>query len=282
MLHSPIVPKRLANNAYLLYYFNNNFSCIIPHQLTRLTAYADRSGNMVTQVDQLIRIRGVRDGLLITLAPRPFAELRQQLADQLVPKRDFFQGSQVTLDVGELPLRREQLADLQELFTTNGLVLFTVLAESEITRHAAQELNLATRVAGSQTDLDGRPLSPSSSPAPEKNQTPVAGLLLKETLRSGRSVYHEGHVVVIGDVNPGAEIIAGGDVVVWGRVRGLVHAGALGDETAVICALALTPTQLRIADQIAIPPTTAPDKLVPEKAYIRHGQIIAEPWQHKS
>lgn len=238
---------------------------------------------MVTHVDQIIRIRGVRDGLLITLTPRPFAELRQQLTDELAPKRAFFQGSQVTLDVGELPLRREQLADLQNLFTTYGLVLFTVLAESELTRHAAQELNLATRVAGSQTDLDGRPitLSPTSL-APEKHEPPAAGLLLKETLRSGRSIYHEGHVVVIGDVNPGAEIIAGGDVVVWGRVRGLVHAGALGDETAVICALALTPTQLRIADQIAIPPAAAPDKLAPEKAFIRHGQIIAEPWQHKS
>ncbi len=238
---------------------------------------------MVTHVDQSIRIRGVRDGLLITLAPRPFAELRQQLTAELSPKRDFFQGSQVTLDVGELPLRREQLADLQDLFTANGLLLFTVLAESELTRHAAQELNLATRLAGSQTDLDGRPLTTSpAAPPTDKNEPAAGGLLLKETLRSGRSVYHEGHVVVIGDVNPGAEIIAGGDVVVWGRVRGLVHAGALGDETAVICALALTPTQLRIADQIAIPPAAAPDKLTPEKACIRHGQIIAEPWQHKS
>ena len=87
--------------------------------------------------------------------------------------------------------------------------------------------------------------------------------------------------MIIGDVNPGAEIIAAGDVVVWGRVRGLIHAGALGNETAVICALALTPTQLRIADQIAIPPTTGPDKLQPEKASIRGGQIIAEPWPVK-
>jgi septum site-determining protein MinC len=107
------------------------------------------------------------------------------------------------------------------------------------------------------------------------------GLLLKETVRSGRSIYHEGHIVIIGDVNPGAEIIAGGDVIVWGRLRGLVHAGALGDETAVICALALTPTQLRIADQIAIPPEDNSGKLLPEQAVIRNGQIIAIPWQGK-
>jgi septum site-determining protein MinC len=104
------------------------------------------------------------------------------------------------------------------------------------------------------------------------------GLLLKETLRSGRSVYHEGHVVVIGDVNPGAEIIAGGDVIVWGRLRGLVHAGALGDVQAVICALDLSPTQLRIASQIAVPPDERGRKPVPEQAFIRSGQIVAESW----
>ncbi|MCB8986955.1 MAG: septum site-determining protein MinC [Ardenticatenaceae bacterium] len=237
---------------------------------------------MMAQTDQFIRIRGTRDGLLIALHPGPFTDLHAQLAAELDQKEDFFQGSQVTLDVGSLPLRREQLADLQDLFTAHKLELWTVLAESELTKEAAQALNLATRVAGSQTDLQGRPLTTSAAAADhhDKSTPPSSnGLILKETLRSGRSIYHEGHVVVIGDVNPGAEIIAAGDVVVWGRVRGLIHAGALGDDTAVICALALTPTQLRIADQIAIPPAAGPDKLLPEKASIRNGQIIAEPWQ---
>jgi septum site-determining protein MinC len=240
--------------------------------------------DMMAQTDQFIRIRGTRDGLLIALNPGPFADLQAQLTAELTEKQTFFQGSQVTLDVGNLPLRREQLAGLQELFAAHKLELWTVLAESDLTRQAAQELNLATRVAGSQTDLDGRPLSLPLAANDHTDKPPLAanGLILKETLRSGRSIYHEGHVVVIGDVNPGAEIIAAGDVLVWGRVRGLVHAGALGDETAVICALALAPTQLRIADQIAIPPTAGPDKLLPEKASIRDGQIIAEPWQHKS
>ncbi|MBK8987882.1 MAG: septum site-determining protein MinC [Chloroflexi bacterium] len=238
---------------------------------------------MMTQTDQFIRIRGGRDGLLIALNPGPFADLHAQLADELAQKHSFFQGSQVTLDVGALPLRREQLADLQALFAAHNLELWTVLAESDLTKEAAQALNLATRVAGSQTDLDGRPLTHPTLTQADKTKPPAAnGLILKETLRSGRSIYHEGHVVVIGDVNPGAEIIAAGDVVVWGRARGLVHAGALGDDTAVICALVLTPTQLRIADQIAIPPAAAPDKLLPEKASIRDGQIIAEPWPYKS
>ncbi|HUM69496.1 MAG TPA: septum site-determining protein MinC, partial [Chloroflexota bacterium] len=115
------------------------------------------------------------------------------------------------------------------------------------------------------------------APAPNQNDTQV--LLLRETLRSGRSIIHDGHVVIIGDVNAGAEIIAGGDVLVWGRLRGLVHAGAMGDDTAVICALDLNPTQLRIADQIAIAPHDNGRTPYPEQASIKDGQIIAERWK---
>ena len=148
---------------------------------------------------------------------------------------------------------------------------------------AARELGLATRLSGSQTDLNGNALPTANHVKNAGETTPdnPGGLLLKETIRSGRSIYHEGHVIIIGDVNPGAEIIAQGNVIVWGKLRGLVHAGALGDETAVICALALTPTQLRIADQIAIPPDDNAGKLAPEQAIIKNGQIIAIPWQGK-
>src|SRR5690606_23505739 len=91
-------------------------------------------------------------------------------------------------------------------------------------------------------------------PAAATHLPPTACLLLRETVRSGRAIHHEGDVVIVGDVNPGAEIIAGGSVIVWGRLRGMVHAGAYGDHTALICALELSPTQLRIADQIAVAP----------------------------
>ncbi|HRQ13184.1 MAG TPA: septum site-determining protein MinC, partial [Promineifilum sp.] len=97
---------------------------------------------------------------------------------------------------------------------------------------------------------------------------------------SGRLVWHEGHVVVLGDVNPGAQIVATGNVIVWGRLRGLVHAGASGDATAIICALDLSPTQLRIADHIAVAPNDSHAASIPEQATIREGQIVAEPWRH--
>ena len=106
-------------------------------------------------------------------------------------------------------------------------------------------------------------------------------VLIQRTLRSGHSVKHLGHITIIGDVNPGAEIIAGGNVVVWGRLRGTVHAGAQGDEDAVICALDLSPTQLRIADHINLaPPQRRRPK--PELARLIDGKVYAEPWKFKS
>lgn len=237
---------------------------------------------MINQNSQQINIKGIREGLLVTLGHADFGDMTAVLAAELGQKQAFLQGSRVVIEVGKRPFTTTQLAELQDLFTRHELELYAVLAEREETRVAARDLGLATRLPGSHTDLNGNALpvaerSNSSGTAPAG----PGGLLLKETVRSGRSIYHEGHVVIIGDVNPGAEIIAGGDVIVWGRLRGLVHAGALGDEMAVICALALAPTQLRIADQIAIPPDDNSGKLSPEQAVIRNGQIIAIPWQGK-
>ncbi|NJO83668.1 MAG: septum site-determining protein MinC, partial [Blastochloris sp.] len=96
---------------------------------------------------------------------------------------------------------------------------------------------------------------------------------------SGRTVHSTGHIVVLGDVNPGAELVAAGDVIVWGRLRGNVHAGAQGDRTAVVCALDMTPTQLRIADYITVSPADKRRKPRPETALIREGQIIVKAWE---
>jgi septum site-determining protein MinC len=90
-------------------------------------------------------------------------------------------------------------------------------------------------------------------------------------------IRHHGHVTVLGDVNAGAEIIAGGNVIVWGRLRGTVHAGALGDRAAIIGALELAPTQLRIADLIARSPEGGANAFA-EVAFVENDQINVEAW----
>jgi len=106
------------------------------------------------------------------------------------------------------------------------------------------------------------------------------GLVLRRRVRAGQAVRHSGSVVVIGDVNAGAEIVAGGDVVVWGRLRGTVHAGCLGNTSAVVCALDLSPLQLRIAELITRPEEggSGRDDSYPEVAYIRDQTIFVERW----
>lgn len=246
---------------------------------------------MVSNTSKAVDIKGTRDGLVVTLGQGSFVHLLPLLADALAARRGFLDGSHIALDVGQRELTAAQLTAVQDVFAAHGLTLWTVLAESEQTRSAARDLGLATRLAGSQTDLEGNalahtavstttPSATATKPQSTHHHTTNA-IFIRETLRSGRSVYHEGPVVVFGDVNPGAEILAAGDVVVWGRLRGMVHAGALGDATAVICALELTPTQLRIADQIAIAPDDRGRQSQPEQAVIRNGRIVAESWQQK-
>jgi len=102
-------------------------------------------------------------------------------------------------------------------------------------------------------------------------------VLVQRTLRSGQSIYFDGNVVIVGDVNPGGEVVATGNVVVMGYLRGVVHAGAGGNEKAAVYAFRMRPTQLRIANHI----TRAPDgddsgPIVPEIAKIKDGTVVIE------
>lgn len=106
-------------------------------------------------------------------------------------------------------------------------------------------------------------------------------LLHDRSLRSGQNIHFDGNVVILGDVNPGAEIVAGGHILVMGALRGLVHAGAAGDESATITALCFEPTQVRIASHITRPPddnSSSADK-PPEIARVRDDNVVIEEYQ---
>ncbi len=106
-------------------------------------------------------------------------------------------------------------------------------------------------------------------------------LYIQRTLRSGQSITSEGNIVIIGDANPGSEIIAKGDITVWGILGGIAHAGSAGNQYARIRALKMNAIQLRIADVFARRPDSAnipyiqkSDTFVPEEACVRKKQII--------
>lgn len=102
-------------------------------------------------------------------------------------------------------------------------------------------------------------------------------IFIERTLRGGQEVQTEGSVVVFGNVNPGAQITAGGSVDIRGTCRGVIHAGAAGDVTAFIIADHLIPTQIRIANYVARPPDDLKRSEKTERAYVKDGQIIIEP-----
>ena len=220
-----------------------------------------------------IHIKGIRDGLLVTLGEGPWPELRDALLEHVQQQAQFLQGARLAIDVGNRILRAAELGQLRDALSGSGLSLWAILSNSPTTEQTAQTLGLATRI---------------SRPRPERTletaETRLHGgepaVLVRRTLRSGFSIQHSGHVVVIGDVNPGAQIIAGGNIIVWGHLRGVVHAGADGNENAIVCALDLSPTQLRIAGQIAISPQRR-GKSQPELARLQDGHVVAEPWKPK-
>ena len=106
-------------------------------------------------------------------------------------------------------------------------------------------------------------------------------LYLNQTLRSGQTVNYEGNILIIGDAHPGSEIIADGDITVWGILGGIAHAGSKGNITAKVRALKLNAIQLRIAglyarrnDTLNVPYVQKTNEFTPEEAQIEEGKIV--------
>lgn len=113
----------------------------------------------------------------------------------------------------------------------------------------------------------------SQSPTLHVVESPPATLYHAGTVRGGQALHHVGNILVVGDVNPGAELIATGDIVVFGRLGGVAHAGAQGDERARVYALDLDATQLRIATCIATDDRPPAIPARPEVALVRDARI---------
>jgi len=222
------------------------------------------------ETSSLIQIKGIRDGLLVTLMGADWPDLVAALIENIEGRATFFQGARMVLDVGSKDLRVAELSKLRDRLSDHGISLWAVLSESKLTEHTAQNLGLATRLS--------KPNLPAVPAGSEQLLPEGAAIWVKGPLRSGGKVAYDGNVVILGDVNSGAEVVAGGSIIVWGHLRGVVHAGAQGDQTAIVCALDMAPMQLRIAGEIAVSPKK-PGKNQPEVARLQDGHLEAEPWR---
>ncbi|HEY9897604.1 MAG TPA: septum site-determining protein MinC [Pantanalinema sp.] len=225
-----------------------------------------------------ISVKGWKNGVLVVVpAAAAWDEVVTQIEDKLKEAQDFWKGAQTTLDVGERKVPHDDMEGLLGLMRGDyGLVPTAVVTTAAETRSVAGKLGLEAH---------------EKLPSAEKKATPVAGeaaapalplnnaLYLKQTIRSGQRVQHDGHLVICGDVNAGAEVVASGDIVVFGTLRGVAHAGSAGDETARIVATNLRPTQLRIGSRIARSPDAGSPPLskFPEIALVENGEICINP-----
>ncbi|MEL6764831.1 MAG: septum site-determining protein MinC, partial [Cyanobacteria bacterium J06607_6] len=224
-----------------------------------------RSGSPNLQV----RFKSERGRLLLMLPPDPnksrnpvdWEELRQQLSQRLAAGGRFFQPNMAVHLVA-----RDRLLDGRQI-----QVLDEMLAEAElrIKRIYTKRRQTAVAAAAAGYSVEQQTqLALMGEDMGEGGKAMEEPLYLQTTLRSGAEVRHPGSVIIVGDVNPGSTVVAEGDIFVWGRLRGVAHAGSSGNESCRIMALQMQPTQLRIGERVARAPEKPPQQYRPEVAYV--------------
>lgn len=174
-------------------------------------------------------------------ADAEFDELLKETRSKLSVSKDFFScGASVAVTWGEKQFKKAQAEALTQLLAEYGLKW-----DKNLVVESSQE--------------SAEKLAPKKSPELPPKKLVLDGyeapaMVINKSLRSGTRIIYDGVVVLIGDMNPGSEIVAGRDIIIYGTCRGLVHAGAFGARDAKIIANKLKPIQIRIADVIARAP----------------------------
>lgn len=180
----------------------------------------------------------------------------------------------------EAPPPGEELAQRRAL-RSDAETTLSDAARSLVADFAGARGDIAQRRRRGEASVPRLPESPRKRSAPPPLHAVDAApttLYHAATLRGGQVLHHTGNIVVVGDVNPGAELVATGDILVFGRLAGIAHAGAGGDENARIYALELTATQLRIAAFIGAEESgVRRGRTKPEAAVAQGGRIVILP-----
>jgi septum site-determining protein MinC len=197
------------------------------------------------------------------LAPSDFSwgEMWQQMKQRLnAGSRLRTPNTPLHLVAKDRLLDVRQLQELAETLNEYQLQLKSVATSRRQTAIAAVSAGYSVEQLQAQTAFTSETTNTS---------TPQAdALYLEMTVRSGVEIRHPGTVIILGDINPGGIVVADGDIIIWGRLRGVAHAGAKGNRESLIMALQMEPTQLRIADAVARAPEKLPSQFFAEVAHI--------------
>ena len=211
----------------------------------------------------VVKFKGSRSGLQLVLdEAADFSAIEDEIKDKLESGSNFFCKGTMIQVVSE-SLSEDEKRRLSGLFHAHGVVMRAVTA----------------------AEIDSLPAEPEVPDTEEKAvpEPAVKGQSVQEmtvvnrTVRGGEEITSKSSVLICGNVNPGAQIIAGGSIDIRGTCRGIVHAGAYGDTSAFVIADHLMPMQVRIAGMIARAPDHVEKSAQAERASIKNGQIIIEP-----
>lgn len=209
-----------------------------------------------------VEFKGNVNGLYLTVNEEiAFDILMTSLKELLDKSADFYRGSSIVACMGKAFTYREK-ADMADLI---GSYDISVVSLEPLQAKAAPVKVEPPQVIEREIVV-------------EKEVIKSDTQFIYGTMRSGKRIDYPGHVLVFGDVNPGAEIIAGGNIVILGKLKGFVHAGAYGNEDAIVVANYFAPTQIRISGFISVPPQDEKHEQVlhTEKAYVSNGIIKIE------
>lgn len=202
-------------------------------------------------VDGII-IKGNREGLVAIIDMnkfRDFEDMLEKLIEKLNVGKKFYKGATIKISTQLKEFNKSQIIILKDKLFDEFLIKDCILEEKD---------EVSSKVF--QGIYEGRTK------------------FYRKTLRSGQIIRYPGNVVIIGDVNPGAEVYAGGNIIVLGNLLGNVYAGNSGNTKAIISAFRLYPQILQIASIITRSPENDEKPYYPEVAKIKDDTIIVEPY----
>ncbi len=208
-----------------------------------------------------VEIKGFGDEIFIIFNQKsPFPDIEEELIHKLYRSKNFFVGKPIVLDIRDRIFSYEECLRLKEILVDKfNLTISYARTNSPETTKNVEEIGWSVETLIQKEDYDTKTV------------------IVKKTVRTGQKLKYEGNLVLVGDVNPGGEVIADGDIIVFGKLRGIAHAGASGNRSATITAIELNPLQLRIADMIRFAPNSGfKPANAPEIAMIKEGNIVID------
>lgn len=215
-------------------------------------------------IGPIIKFKGIQEGLLIIVEGSNIEDIKKELDKKIMETSEFYQGIKF-LGVESKSLTNDEILDL------NLMLKYKYDLDINL-KTAFNELLHPT------IEKDYKVKEESTESFVEEFKGEMTKFIYG-TLRSGQEIEYEGHIVVVGDVNPGAVLKANGNVVILGILRGIVYAGLGGDENSIIAAYKLIASQLKICDIIGrAPDETEFDHSVPEVVRLIDGKLVIEPY----